>query len=471
MSIIEQSNFDNDTKNTNCAVSFQDNKKKMHRKTGTKRLLTRASALFLAAALLTGCNSTALESLPETSSTMIYPSSDNSSKQPGESAESSFVSSESTAVSEPENSKSSESTSSTGSTTPSFSFEHEPKLPLPEGESFPVCSLSDALANFNAISNKKPEGSPEEIVQTLLERNILCFAAIQGKCWTYGDSTGDDPLIVPIYSDYITSAVQMTELFCGTYTENQAWRLFHPQEVDGYGDIFQYDESGALCFDLDHLRRKHMESFKDPTYAAVVEADDESITFGRYFNITPGDVEPNNMLFKAVKENGEWRLNTYITDAPSFAPLYTELIPTGRVGNPELMEIAKEQVGNIGGEKYWKWYGFSQHMEWCGAFVSWCYSLTGKEEPFFTACNSEGARWFKDHEQWADRDYPDIAPGDSIFFDWDEEGSADHVGLVLGTDGKYVYTIEGNRDDVCITRGYELNSPYILGYGLMDWSE
>lgn len=320
-------------------------------------------------------------------------------------------------------------------------------------------------------SGKIPEGTPEEIVKTLLERNILCFAAMQGKCWTYGDSTGDDPLVVPIYSDCITSVEQMNTLFYGTYTENQAWRLFHPQEVDGYGDVFQYDEGGALCFDLDHLRRKHMESFETATYAAVVEADDETITFGRYFNAEPGNAEPNNMLFRAVRENGEWRLNTYITDAPAFAPLYTELVPTGRVGNPGLMELAKEQVGNIGGEKYWEWYGFGQHMEWCGAFVSWCYSRAGKEEPFFVACNSEGVQWFRDHEQWADRGYPDIAPGDSIFFDWDTEGSADHVGLVLGTDGEYVYTIEGNRDDVCITRGYELNSPYILGYGLMDWSE
>ena len=41
-------------------------------------------------------------------------------------------------------------------------------------------------------------------------------------------------------------------------------------------------------------------------------------------------------------------------------------------------------------------------------------------------------------------DYANIAPGDAIFFDWDLDGSADHVGLVVGTDGSRVYTVEGN---------------------------
>lgn len=428
-----------------------------------KHFTSFALCAVLMSAVLSGCAPTDLE--PQSS---VWTMPDTSSETETDS-EPSEVSSE--ISSEPE--EKSEPVSASEPSAPAasdFSYEHEPALPLPEGESFRVCSLSEALADFNAISERAPEGTPEQIVKTLLERNILCFAAMQGKCWTYGDSTGADPLVVPIYSDYIKSVEQMTELFYGTYTENQAWRLFHPQEVDGYGDVFQYDENGALCFDRDHLRSKHMESFETATYAAVVEADDESITFGRYFNSTPGDLEPNNMLFKAVKEYGEWRLKTYITDAPAFAPLYVELKPTGRAGNPELMELAKEQVGNIGGDKYWEWYGFDYHIEWCGAFVSWCYFRAGKEEPYFIACNSQGAQWYKDHEQWADRGYPDIAPGDSIFFDWDGEGSADHVGLVLGTDGDYVYTIEGNRDDVCITRGYELNSPYILGYGLMDWS-
>ena len=121
-------------------------------------------------------------------------------------------------------------------------------------------------------------------------------------------------------------------------------------------------------------------------------------------------------------------------------------------------------------EKYWGYYGFTEHIEWCAAFVSWIYGQAGKSEPLFFGCESGGAQWFKERDQWGDSDYEDIAPGDSIFFDWDLNGTADHVGLVVGTDGDNVYTIEGNRDDVCIAKSYSRSGyQWILGYGLMEW--
>ena len=63
----------------------------------------------------------------------------------------------------------------------------------------------------------------------------------------------------------------------------------------------------------------------------------------------------------------------------------------------------------------------------------------------------------------------DIAPGDAIFFDWDLDGGADHVGIVIGTDGSRVYTVEGNSGDACKIKSYDLNYACIKGYGLMNW--
>ena len=60
-------------------------------------------------------------------------------------------------------------------------------------------------------------------------------------------------------------------------------------------------------------------------------------------------------------------------------------------------------------------------------------------------------------------------PGDAIFFDWDLDGSADHVGIVIGTDGSRVYTVEGNSGDACKIKSYDLNYRSIKGYGLMNW--
>lgn len=61
-----------------------------------------------------------------------------------------------------------------------------------------------------------------------------------------------------------------------------------------------------------------------------------------------------------------------------------------------------------------------------------------------------------------------IRRGDIIFFDWDgssDIGAIDHVGIVtsVSSDGKYVYTIEGNTANVCARRVRVVHD--IAGYG------
>ena len=146
-----------------------------------------------------------------------------------------------------------------------------------------------------------------------------------------------------------------------------------------------------------------------------------------------------------------------------------EFVNGTRPGNPELVELAKRQVGNVGGQPYWSWYGFNSRVEWCACFVSWCYGQMGLSEPRFAGCQSQGVPWFQSHGQWGARGYDNLAPGDAIFFDWDMDGSADHVGIVIGTDGSRVYTVEGNSGDACKIRSYDVNYECIKGYGLMNW--
>ena len=146
-----------------------------------------------------------------------------------------------------------------------------------------------------------------------------------------------------------------------------------------------------------------------------------------------------------------------------------EFINGTRPGNPAVVDIAKSQVGNVGGYPYWSWYGFPSRVEWCACFVSWCYGQVGLSEPRFAGCQSQGAAWFQSHGQWGARDYDNIAPGDAIFFDWDLNGGADHVGIVIGSDGSKVYTVEGNSGDACKIRSYSLTYECIKGYGLMNW--
>ena len=155
-------------------------------------------------------------------------------------------------------------------------------------------------------------------------------------------------------------------------------------------------------------------------------------------------------------------------DSPSTDLSGVEFVDGERAGNQAIVDIALSQVGNVGGQPYWSWYGFDYRVEWCATYVSWVLNQAGYSEPKFASCQSQGVPYFSGKGQWASRGYADIAPGDVIFFDWQGDGRSDHVGIVIGTDGSKVYTVEGNSGDACKVREYDLNSSVIMGYGLMN---
>ena len=73
--------------------------------------------------------------------------------------------------------------------------------------------------------------------------------------------------------------------------------------------------------------------------------------------------------------------------------------------------------------------------------------------------------WFQGNGQWQDRNYEPQA-GDIIFFDWDGDGSPDHVGIVEKCENSIVYTVEGNSGDACKQHQYAVGSSSVYGYGM-----
>lgn len=143
----------------------------------------------------------------------------------------------------------------------------------------------------------------------------------------------------------------------------------------------------------------------------------------------------------------------------------------GLFGNGQLVTIAKSQLGNEGGQKFWLWYGFTSREEWCACFVSWCADQAGLIQkgavPKFSLCTA-GVDWFQAQGKWqSGGSIP--TPGTIIFFDWNHDGSSDHVGIVESCDGTTVHTIEGNSGDAVRQNSYTVNSQSILGYGLVAY--
>ena len=137
----------------------------------------------------------------------------------------------------------------------------------------------------------------------------------------------------------------------------------------------------------------------------------------------------------------------------------------------QLIAVARSQIGNVGGQPYWSWYGYANRVAWCACFVSWCANECGYIEagiiPKFASC-ANGVQWFKSHGQWADASI-EPAPGMLIFFDWNRDGHSDHVGIVEKCENGIVHTIEGNTSDSCRERRYAVGHYQILGYGMPNY--
>ena len=137
----------------------------------------------------------------------------------------------------------------------------------------------------------------------------------------------------------------------------------------------------------------------------------------------------------------------------------------------DIVSVALSQLGNKGGEPYWRWYGFGSRVEWCCCFVSWCanecgYIDTGVIPKY--AGTSSGVNWFKERGQWLDGS-AEPSPGMIIFYDWAKnglDGQADHTAIVWKVENGYVYTVEGNWDDKCQTSCRPIGEYQILGYGV-----
>lgn len=120
-----------------------------------------------------------------------------------------------------------------------------------------------------------------------------------------------------------------------------------------------------------------------------------------------------------------------------------------------------------------EWYGLNGEP-WCDQGITYWAWHSGNEQAVCFgrkfAYTVEHAQAFADHGQWHAMTNgvvnSGIRRGDIVFFDW--EGSAsiagiDHVGIVTGTSGSSVYTIEGNIGNICARK--VRTADQIAGFG------
>lgn len=250
----------------------------------------------------------------------------------------------------------------------------------------------------------------------------------------------------------------------------------NPQEVAS-----MTDEKKQLLKDIFWEMNEISYETEERTETVIVETDDgegniieeevEETTVYLYITVSHKTVEEMMAQYGFTEDQKAQVAELLAQDSSMWASVLYGIYGA----DDQIVAVALSQLGNVGGEPYWSWYGFGSRVEWCACFVSWCANQCGYIEtgviPKYAGCVN-GVNWFKDRGQWADNDI-EPAPGMIIFFDWDNKGSSgpqdgesDHTGIVERVEDGIVYTVEGNSGDSCRENHYAVGYYEILGYGI-----
>lgn len=193
-----------------------------------------------------------------------------------------------------------------------------------------VMTEEEAFEHYDELAGAVQEGKTiEEIVETLVNRNILVFEIFRGFGFEYEKI--NDPTfsysINRITSAPFDSVEELVKLVNGTYTASYAADYFHRYHFDDDTHAVFFEQDGELYVDFNKMYIWSTAPFIWQTYLEFIDTDDSTCTFvwhyitWEYWDYEYNDTNEtyshhNQMTFRAVKENNEWRLTSIILDNP-----------------------------------------------------------------------------------------------------------------------------------------------------------
>lgn len=256
------------------------------------------------------------------------------------------------------------------------------------------------------------------------------------------------------------------------------------QESGGKGnDPMQSSECG-----FNHKYPKKHNGITDPDYSIKVGIQNLASCLKKASVKDPSDMDNISLALQGYNyDNGyiQWATNHFggytRANAKVFSdemkaklqvkvygdPLYVpHVLRYYHIANGNIVLVAKSQIGNVGGKKYWRWYGFKSRVSWCACFISWIANESGDLNvtvPKFSRVE-DGISWYKKNNKWENKNYIPHE-SDLIFFDWNHDNDPDHVGIVEKIENGKIYTIEGNSSNEVREKQYNLYNKSICGYG------
>lgn len=139
------------------------------------------------------------------------------------------------------------------------------------------------------------------------------------------------------------------------------------------------------------------------------------------------------------------------------------------IGTREGSQNHREIIDLYNRGRYSDAYQMTMNDPWCCAFVVAMFveCNAGDIIPGYAACD-QMISVFKSWGRWKARS-ASVNAGDIIFYDWNADGSADHVGIVVQNRFGDLSIIEGNKTDSVSYRSVSSSYPQIIGYGVPNY--
>ena len=152
------------------------------------------------------------------------------------------------------------------------------------------------------------------------------------------------------------------------------------------------------------------------------------------------------------------RIDSIINTAKSF------------IGTTEGSNNHREIIDLYNKARYSDAYQMTMNDLWCCAFVVAVFQDCGMADiiPCYAYCDGM-IQMFKQWGRWKDKYNYTPNAGDIIFYDWNGDGSSDHVGIVSDYSNHNIEVIEGNKSDAVGTRKINIGSTQIIGFGVPNY--
>lgn len=253
-----------------------------------------------------------------------------------------------------------------------------------------ICSSAVGIffSNEDVVGSRKMSSVVSEINAEFVSRMAELQNSIEHDDYEINSNRAEWKDVIAIYAALVTNGKEQSDVI-----------TLDDERVEKLKCVFW--EMNTISSRIEEVE-KDIETVDENGNVVIVRVARKVL----YIDITSKSVEEMAQIHNFNKKQ---RIQLAELQKEKYNSLWSKVLYGASAGSSDIVQVALLQIGNVGGEPFWSWYGFSSRVEWCACFVSWCANQCGYIDngiiPKFAACQNEGVAWFKTCGLWQERGY------------------------------------------------------------------